>query len=170
MAPALINIVFRYELLPTATINKYPKLYNDCKEIFKSEVDFMVQMGRTLPNDFRQFESNLRERINENIESRVRSIGYNGVVEIPFSTDESGELKLKTSKLSFQIKEGNIQTDEFSIHLYFHSEQLTLVGTLADKLLIAVGDKTDEIANKTPISVFSIKHSPDIWLDSYKKI
>lgn len=167
MTPAIISIVFRIEL-KLGISSSYDNLYNHCKQTFMTEVNsgHIVRAGS---KNYAQLDLYLKQSIERDIAALVSGLMFNGTAPLPSPVDEAGQLRLMADKILFQIKNADASTDEFSMYLLFHSEPVTLIGTLGDKLFVSAGDKSAEIASKNPIPVFSIKHTSDIWFESYKR-
>ncbi|MFL5762945.1 MAG: hypothetical protein ACJ77K_03315 [Bacteroidia bacterium] len=166
MTPAIISIVLRFEL-KLGISDSYDSLYNHCKNNFVDEVNRSIRPGS---RTYKQLEPYLKQSIDQDTTDLVQRLIRGGQGQLPYPIDEAGQLKLMANKVAAQITKGDVTADIFEMYLFFSCEPVTLVGTLGEKLLVALGDKSAEIASKTPIPVFSIRHMANIWFESYKKI
>jgi hypothetical protein len=170
MTPALITVGFRYKLEATEPDRFLLKLYNDCLQQFQHEEAYLRGNGVALPNDFKQFPLNYQQALTQALNGLVTNFGLRTNTIIPILSDESGQMKFKSTAISFAINEANTQTNTFTMNLFFTTEVLSLIGTVADKLLIVYGDKSAEITSGQEMQVAFVKHTSDIWFQSYKKI
>jgi hypothetical protein len=171
MTPALISITSKFKLDESVTDSNYSKLYQECclTDIY-GNMKRLKDDGFSKASDFDKFSSDYQEQMIERVSMKILNFAQTPNLEVPLLSDESGYLKFKPVKITFQVNEANLDSNKFSLNLFFITETLTLVDSLEDKFLFAQGDKSKDIINGTPVPVFFVKHNSNIWFNSYQKI
>lgn len=171
MAPAIITIGYKYELNSNENDKVLKKLYDDCFREFSTQMRFIQNNGFGNVDDIKYLRPDLQQGIINTLNGMVQNIRLRENFMIPLLIDESLQVKFKPSTISYQIKEGDLKTKVFEMFLFFTSEPLTLIGSLEDKFIIAVGDKSEDIRNGNEIKdIVFLKYCKDIWITNNKKI
>ncbi len=171
MKPALIKLNYKFVLDGTATDATYVTLYNNCLGEFNTQMNFLQAVGIPRVIDFKTLRNDLKITITNSLNPFIQNLILQRDFYIPNLTDGTKLLKLKPISISCSIEEGNIQNNTFVLNLYFTTEVLTLIDSLSDKILIVVGDKSQEILEGSEIAkALFINYSENLTLDSYKRI
>jgi len=163
MSPAVINISYRFELTSNAKEKVLADLYGYLKNSITSEVNFMQSMRPGQAKEFQFLDYSLQARISQDLHLTSQSFLHKK--EVPALKDETGFFILDKHSITVRVRNGLFETDALSFDLILTTSPQLLLGTMADKLILGV---TNEKGVQT--GAMFVKHTPDIWFNSYKPV
>lgn len=175
MKPAIISITVKRRLnsnykkkFDFGDNDDYKYIYETCLERYLNSIGMYKEHIKDAYH-FKYFSRNIQENMQAIPTELVRSLLNNQNKKIPDFTDESGVMTFTASNVTSNIVDSDI-SGRFELDLLFEIQPLTLVGVVWDKLIVAQGDKTDDIIEKKELQVFSLLLNSNMWINSYKEI